>query len=46
MVKTLSAHLKDQNPKYPSQSSKPQVPTSKATTQTAPLKSENPKCVP
>ena len=43
-VKTLSAHLKGQNPKCPPQRSKPEVPTLKVKTQIPQLKGQNPKC--
>ena len=37
MVKTLNAHLKPQNPKYPRQRSQPKLPTLKVKTLTADL---------
>ena len=55
MVKTLSAHLKGQNPKcpsncenskYPPQKSQPKLPTLKVKTLSAHLNGQNPKCPP
>ena len=44
MVKTLSVHVKGQNPKCPSQWSKPLMPTLKLKTLSAHLNGQNPKC--
>ena len=46
MVKTLSAHLKSQNPKCPPQKSQPKLPTLKVKTLSAHLIGQNPKCPP
>ena len=46
MVKTLSPHLKGQKPKFPSQWSKPKLPTLKVKTLSAHLNGQNPKCRP
>ena len=54
-LKTLSAHLKGQNPKcpltrknskYPPQKSQPKLPTLKVKTLSAHLNGQNPKCPP
>ena len=54
MVKTLTAHLKGQNPKcppqqnskYAPQKSQPKLPTLKVKTLSAHLNGQNPKCPP
>ena len=46
MVKTLTAHLKGQNPKYPPQKTQPKLPTLKVKTLSAHLNGQNPKCPP
>ena len=44
MVKTLSAHLRCKNSKYPPQKSQPKLPTLKVKTLSAHLNGQNPKC--
>ena len=46
MVKTLSLHLKSQNPKCPSQKWQPKLTTLKVKTVSAHLNGQNPKCPP
>ena len=45
-VKTLRAHLNNQNSKYPPQKSQPKLVTLKMKTLSAHLNGQNPKCPP
>ena len=45
-LKTLSAHLNGQNPKYPPQKSQPKLSTLKVKTLSAYLNGQDPKCPP